>query len=251
MNDSIAQNGLDGQAIWAQALKNIKGQMTKTVFSSIFVGSEGELTGEGQFTVYANSEANRQWIENKWSRHVTRILQNIMDCNLKIIYSVKSPIYLPVEELLTQEPDDLAPDAEFEGVYHDRRNAITQPDKVEQHTQYFRKKWRPLLGPLLSELVRELRQRCHYKTGRNTFKTTYKSLAEALGVSEKTIKRALARGEDGAFKNEHLNRFISSIETVRVQASDGKIRNQGTRFAIYRDDPLIPEHQVQITEGTK
>ena len=137
------------------------------------------------------------------------------------------------------------------GVYHDQRNAIIQPDKLEIHTQYFRRCWRPLLGPTLSELIRELRQRCHYRSRRNVFKTTYKNLAQSLGVSEKTIKRALQRDEHGQFKNAYLNKFIVGMESVTVQDDQGKIRGDGTQFIVYLDEPLTPEDEVKITEGTK
>lgn len=100
-------------------------------------------------------------------------------------------------------------------------------------------------------MIRELRQRCYHKSKRNEFKATYKSLGKALGVSEKTIKRALARDESGQFKNTYLDCFIKSADVVRIRREDGTVRNEGTKFVIYLDEPLIPEDEAKITEGTK
>ena len=96
-------------------------------------------------------------------------------------------------------------------------------------------------------MIRELRQRCHYKTGRNSFKTTYKTLAHSLGVSEPTIKRALARDDAGVFKNEYLGYFIKSVETLRKSDGRGGIRNLGSRFVIYLDEPLTPADEAKFT----
>ncbi len=103
-----------------------------------------------------------------------------------------------------------------------------------------------MLGPTLSELIREIRQRCHYKSGRNSCKTTHKELAAVLGVSRDTIKRALGRDKEGAFKNEYLGYFIKAIETLRRQDDKGKIRNLGTRFVIYLDEPLTPKDEAKL-----
>lgn len=160
--------------------------------------------------------------------------------------SKEMEIHWPQEE---DEPDDYDNDPdEYQGVYHNPEDAIIQPAQKEynQATQYYRKKWRPLLGPTLSELIRELRQRCHYKSKRDKFLTTYKSLAAALGVSERTVKRALARDKEGRFANEHLNYFIADIQVIRESKGKGEIRTKGTRFLIYLTDTLTPDDRTKL-----
>ena len=174
----------------------------------------------------------------------------------QILYAVGTEVktertYWPPDD----EPDgdlDNDPD-EYQGIYHNSEDAILQPDKLEynQATQYYRKKWRPLLGPTLSELIRELRQRCHYKSKRNKFETTYKALATALGVSERTIKRALARDKDGQFKNEYLSCFIADIQVIRESRGKGEIRTKGTRFLIYLTDAITPEDREKVDDFRK
>ncbi len=162
----------------------------------------------------------------------------------QVAYEVGSP-----DSKLRGQPNDLRDGDidDYQGVYHTLEEEIIQPERREynQATQYYRKKWRPLLGPTLSELVRELRQRCHYNTGRNKFDTTYKSLAADLGVSEPTIKRALQRDKIGDFKNEYLHYFIADIQTIRETNGKGEIRTKGTRFLIYLNDTLTPDDRAK------
>ena len=108
-----------------------------------------------------------------------------------------------------------------------------------------------MLGPLLSELVRELRQRCYFKSGRNTVKVTHQELARSLGVSRRTVLRALERDAAGRFKNQYLNYFIKDIEVLRKSNGKGAIRNLGTRFVIFLDEPLTPEDEAEFSRVTK
>lgn len=183
---------------------------------------------------------------------IEQAAKSVSGRQVAVSFVLKEDNYISALTDLDDESDADDADTEVIGVYHNAQNALIQPGKTEwPASQYFRKKWRPLLGPLLSELIRELRQRCHFKTQRNSFKTTYKSLAEALGVSERTIIRALGKDAQNNFKNAYFHHFIADIDTIRHQGTDGKIRNEGTRFTIYLDDPLTPNDQLKITELTK
>lgn len=165
---------------------------------------------------------------------------------LKALHSIGYSNIVTIEYQTIMENFELPESDEIEvtPTYHDERNRIIQPERVEVHTQYFRQKWRPLLKPLHSELIRELRQLCYFGKGkdqnqRNHFKTTYYTLAKSLGVSESTIKRALSRN-DGDFVNPYLKYFIVEMETIKSTDKEGKFRNIGTRFVIFMDEPLTP-----------
>jgi hypothetical protein len=233
---------MNAEDIWRQAADQLAGQMTKNTYHAHIAPLKPQELTNGTLKLTC-LPISLDWLENRLKAPILAALKTIEPVITDVAFEAEGVVFEPFAEPDEPDPDDA--DAEFSGVYHDRRNAIIQPDRVELHSQYFRRKWRPLLGPLLSELVRELRQRCHHKTGRNTFKTTYKSLAQALGVSERTIKRALERDDSGRFKNEYLNFFIHDMELLqRRDEHTGQIWTTGTRFVIYLDEPLTPEDEA-------
>lgn len=233
--------------IWSAALEQLSGEMTDATYNthlrnSKLIGIQAAIDGAPDvYTVRVDSKQSAEWLNNRLKFLVVRVLTAQVEKEVDVKFEYWKPEFKPVD--LPEPLDAAAPEAEFSGVYHDRRNAIIQPHKVEVNSQYFRLKWRPLLGPLLSELVRELRQRCHYQSGRDTHKTTYKALAAALGISEPTVKRALAKDDTGKFKNEYLNYFIQDATTVKKQNDKGQFYNSGTRFTIYLDEPLTPKDE--------
>lgn len=238
--------------IWQQVLNQLQLQMPRATFdtwlrNTSLIGID-EAASPPAYMIDVDSNYAADWLENRLTDVIKRTLQAVVGHPVAIRFVPREKkVYPPIDdEVEEDEPEDA--NIEIVGVYHNKGLAIIQPGKVEVHTQYFRKKWRPLLGPLLSELVRELRQRCHFKTRRNSFKTTYESLARALGVSERTIQRALQRNEDGLFKNEYLNYFIKEIQVIQRRDEAGQIRNVGTRFVIYLDEPLTQADQALLQD---
>lgn len=234
---------------WPEVLACLETSLTKAQFRTHFRGSQAAVEADDSLTITLPVTANIEQIRHRLSHIVKRCVTPVYGDVGGINYQPGLSQFPPVP--FEDKPEPEHPDAEFSGAYYDRRNAIIQPTYLESSTQYFRHKWRPLLGPTLSELVRELRQHCNKKSGRNTFKTTYKSLAGALGVSVPTIKRALSRDAQGNFKNEYLGFFISDARTLKESNGQGKIRTLGTHFAVYLDDALTPEDEANLTEGSK
>jgi hypothetical protein len=233
--------------VWEQIKKELRLNVgSEAIYNDLFLRSE-LLGREGDaYIIGVTSHQVRERIEGRLNGLVIRTFTNVVGKPVEIIFKVIAAD-VPADQIEEWDEDNV----QIDGVYLDKRNAIIQPDKIEQHTQYFRCQWRPLLGPLFSELIRELRQRCHYKSGRSNFKTNFKSLAVALKVSEITIKRALAREKDGEFKNEYLEYFIKSIETVRYRRPDGTLRNVGSKFTIYLDEPLTPADEKKLAKETE
>ena len=222
-------------SIWQQARPQLRQIPDKWLDAAALT-----VNGNGAYTVTAKTDTVRQWLER----------------NRKLIEAaLGQPVTFVVAEPEPVGESEPEPGPQYEATYHDPRNEIIQPNKVEVHTQYFRNHWRPLLGPLLSELVRELRQQCYHGKGedttpRPTTDTTYADLAAALGVSEPTIKRALKRDKDGHFQNELLHEFIKGMKPVKVRIQ-GQIRTIGTRFTIWMDEELTPADKAIHTEGSK
>lgn len=230
---------------WSEVKEVLQTRLDEPIYNKHFNGSQADLGSSGLIiSLPAGSSAGM--VKHQLHRTVKDAIKPIFG-NVEIHYRKQSESE-PIAETESKDDYDLA----GEGVYHDRRNAIIKPDKLDWNTKYFRKSWRPLLGPLLSELIRELRQRCYHSKddpsqSRNHFKTTYKSLAQSLGVTERTIQRALAKNSNGQFKNELLNHFIVSMTTLKESHGKGSIRNKGSKFIIYLDEPLTPKDQVNFS----
>ena len=194
---------------WPDVLEILRNKLTKAAYDQHIKPLE-IIKIENETILLSCTSNSAEWLENRLKSQILGVLREINNDIKDVCFEPVA--YAPIANLDISQPleeDDTQAEAAFVGAYHDQRNAIIQPDKLEIHTQYFRRRWRPLLGPTLSELIRELRQRCHYRSRRNVFKTTYKNLAQSLGVSEKTIKRALQRDEQGQFKNVHLNKLMN------------------------------------------
>lgn len=124
-------------------------------------------------------------------------------------------------------------------------NEIVKPDRVFVATQYFRKKWLPLLGASLAWVIVALRQHCYWnrETGekRDWCLISQEELASEVGISVATLKRLL--------KHEHADKFI--IDITHRYRYDRKRRKQVRRKSMYRirmDDPLTPEDEVRLKE---
>ena len=129
--------------------------------------------------------------------------------------------------------------------YANLYNQIVKPDRVFVATQYFRKKWMPLLGPSLAWVIIALRQHCYWsrETGekRDWCLISQVELATEAGISVATLKRLL--------KQEYAEKFI--IEVSHRYRYDPKKRKQvrkKSRYRIRMDDPLLPEDEALLRE---
>ncbi|HEX9925725.1 MAG TPA: hypothetical protein VGD99_23925, partial [Anaerolineae bacterium] len=137
--------------------------------------------------------------------------------------------------------DMLALQEAYANVY----NEIVKPDRVFVATQYFRKKWVPLLGTSLAWVIISLRQHCYWnkETGekRDWCLISQEELASETGISVATLKRL--------FKHEYADKFI--LKVTHRYRYDRKMRKQVRKKSMYRirmDDPLTPEDEVRLKE---
>lgn len=124
-------------------------------------------------------------------------------------------------------------------------NEIVKPDKVFVATQYFRKRWVPLLGPALAWAITALRQHCYWNknTGemRDWCLVTQQELADEIGVSVATFKRLL--------QHEHAGKFITDVtHRYRYDASLQKQVRKPSMYRVRMDDPLVPEDEERLKE---
>jgi hypothetical protein len=122
-------------------------------------------------------------------------------------------------------------------------NEIVKPDRVFVATQYFRKKWVPLLGPGLAWVIVALRQHCYWsrETGekRDWCIISQEDLAQEAGISLATLKRLL--------KHQYAGRFIVDVsKRYRYDKTKRKQVRKNSRYRIRMDDPLVPEDEKRL-----
>ena len=129
--------------------------------------------------------------------------------------------------------------------YANLYNEIVKPDRVFVATQYFRKKWMPLLGPALAWVIIALRQHCYWskETGekRDWCLISQEELATEAGISVATLKRLL--------KQEHANKFIIEVShRYRYDPHKRKQVRKKSRYRLRMDDPLTPEDEELLRQ---
>ncbi len=129
--------------------------------------------------------------------------------------------------------------------YIDARNAITQPDKMVFLSQYFRRRWMPVLGPLGTAIVIYLRGACYHnrKSGetRDTIQISQREIALGCGSSVPTIKRELER-------NDALRRFVQISAEWERDGTSGRVRQLENHYKVAMDDPLTEADEARLQE---
>jgi hypothetical protein len=239
--------------VWRQTLAALKSQMAEATFNAHLASTEVAHVSGSVWTVSCPANSV-EWLKHRLGDVVQGALAGTTGETVVIEWiNEEQPVYFAAE--VKEEETKEEANVHGQGAFFTEWSAIVRPLDVEVFTQYFRREWRPILGTLRSELIRELRQRCFHSKHdpskrRDEFDTTYLSLAKALKVSERTIIRLLERDEKG-FKDKYLGYFIKSIKIKKFRRADGKIRNEGTKFIIYLDEPLTPKDEAKLRAKLK
>lgn len=246
------------KVLWQRTLDELATTMTQATFYSLLNDSVPSRLFSDTLVVVVPSSQSADWLNHRLRDKISRTLASLAGTSLNVLFVSRSEhnVSHPAEaeshpRTLAREkaPECGRPSASAGEVDGDYRT-IVQPHRVEVSTQYFRQHWRPLLGPLLSELVRELRQRSYDQNGSDgqeaIVEISQKELAESLGVSRSTIARALARDAAGNFKHRYLDFFIQEIAVPTSRDSQGRLRNDKTRFLVRIDEPLTPTDQRRL-----
>lgn len=252
------QSPVDIGALWERTLDELSHAMTQATFDGLLRGSVPvSLTGD-VLTVIVPSRQAADWLNNRLKNTVSRALGHTADQPYDVVFIPQSPwpAAAPPPEPPPPDPAPQTTPAVNNQTLRQRYEALVQPQQVESCMQYFRQKWRPLLGPVVSELIRELRQLGHQDHPREdlsqaTVEIAQADLAEALGISFRTLKRVLRRDAHGQFKQPHLERFILDMQQVDARSARGRIEQKRTRFVIRMHEPLTPADEEQLTIGTK
>jgi hypothetical protein len=278
-NSAELQNGhlpVEAKALWQQTLGELEQTMTQASFNSLLVGSVPIQLFNDTLTVAVPSDQAADWLNHRLKNVVDRTVTTYAGHSVKVLFvSDNKPLSKKIDhyqfdkqqghlslpndpaisptglsDMPTSETDFLDGGRKTPDLSEEAYNTFVKPHQVEVFTQYFRKKWRPLLGPLLSELIRELRQRCYNKQKNDDqevrIEVTQDELAQTLGVSRSTIARMLTRDKQGNFKNHYLSYFIKEMTVLQNRQIDGRVKATTTRFVILVDEPLTPADETRL-----
>ena len=214
---------------WQAILNNLKDTTTAATYNSLLTDLAATIDGEDNLTILTPNPHALDWLENRLRPMIEHAAQ-AAGIGGAITFILQST---------TNNTDLLEP------TYDDARAALLKPDRVFVSSQYFRRNWLPLLGPTLAWLIIDLRQRCYFnrQTGelRDITECTQQDLAQALGVSRRTVQRLLSSEAAAYFIKERrpIYRYSTKLE---------KVVTQGTLYRIRMDDPLTPEDTQALSD---
>jgi len=237
--------------VWEAALAELQLQMTKATFDTWVKNTEA-LECEGDvYVIGVASGFARDWLDRRLRSVVERVLASVLERPVEVEFRVMPRKAEPGERRTVTEAELEQEELELEGVRVCTYNEIVEPDNVFVGTQYFRRKWLPLLGRTAWLLILELRQRCYYKPNepsksRDTCKVTLAELGAAVGVSVSTVRRELLPKDPE--RAELVGEFVLETATVRrYSARQGKEVNETTLWKVRLDEPLVPEDRNKVS----
>lgn len=236
----------DAETAWTEILKELRLRLDKPQFQSLLAPSIGLRFEDKTLTVGVHNVYAQQWLENRLFGIVETEVTRQLGADASLVF--------------TQLPQRGKPDTEpveVVGSYLEARNDLVQPHKHVLVTDYFRRRWLPLLGPSLGWTIIALRRRAYrnYKTGetRDGLRCTLSDLAREAGVKHwRTISRNLQKPCAECkrlHKRTHpvADHFVLEHSPV-YQTSKRFSRHVrvGTRFRILLDDPLTPADEIKL-----
>jgi hypothetical protein len=256
------------EKVWEAALGELQLQMTKATFETWIKRTQVLGCEDGTYTIGVQNGFARDWLEQRLRSMIEHTLASIVGQPVAVEFQVMAREVEPVERQTVTEVELQQEELELEGVRVRTYNEIVEPDKVFVGTQYFRRKWLPLLGRTAWLLILELRQRCYYRPkqpdkSRDTCKVTLAELGAAVGVSERTVYRELfplpkdpekwpkdkKKLAEAKAKAALVGEFILETTTVRRYSfRRGREVNETTLWKVRLDEPLTPEDRKKCNK---
>lgn len=227
---------LESSSLWPEVLEILKLQLTRASFTLFDGSSAGRQNGT--LTIHIPNPLALESIEARYRKHIEKAVANVAGEPLEVKFTA-----------LAGPEEAVQPELFFTGTYRDAYNEIVQPNLQFYTSQYFYKKWLPILGPELWLLIWEMRTKCYWnkETGvkRDTFEVTYKQLGKDIGMSELKVWRLLHPSD--LKMRSMIDKFILRSETKRRYSSaKGGTVNDKTIWRIRLDDPLAPDDEEKL-----
>jgi hypothetical protein len=253
---------------WEMVLGELRGEMSRALYETWVQPLRPVGYQNKTYTVGAYNTYGRDWVQERLSARIARILGGLYREDIKFNVVVSNGFYRPgaitdpVEEEAEVETESsskrtsvqLDPDEAEEvsskatrsrkfmlqRAYGSERASLIQPERGMFLTGYFFSNWLALLGHSAFAVILAARSMCYWNpmTGelRNVVETEMGELAEKAAVSVRTVKDVL--------NTELVQRYFLRYRVRRVMTPNG-VRTAGISLQVRMDDPLTPLDQVK------
>ncbi|MGD8751675.1 MAG: DnaA N-terminal domain-containing protein [Anaerolineales bacterium] len=204
---------------WEAALGQLKMEMPKAAYDTWV--SEAELVSyeNGTFIIGLGNTFARDWLENRLSSTVSRLLTGMMNRSVETHFIVWDGAPSRAPEAQTEsDPEGLQ--FKIRVAHQSLKDAITEPHKVVVIPGYFRR-WIPFLGPTLAWIVVAFRQVMYLSTRHKAkpnavFRASPQQVAHWAGIARNTLWRNMKDHRLRWFlerrdPDKHVYEFIATL----------------------------------------
>jgi hypothetical protein len=265
-NPSTSSELTGYQQAWEMVTSQLRAEMSDGSYDSWVKPLQPLGYKDSVFTIGARNTYGQQWVEERLSPRITRLLTGLfnepVELKVKVINMFLEASTLSENTVAPAQKSALAPDTivldpqdqeppvrgrgpgksnrkvMLQRAYGSERAGIIQPERGMFVTMYFFNNWLPLLGHSAFTIILAARSMCYWNplTGdlRNVIETEMAELAARASVSVRTVKDVL--------NHELVQKYFIRYKVRRVMTPNG-VRTAGISLQVRMDDPLIPEDQ--------
>ena len=259
----------DFKEAWEMVLGELRSEMSRALYETWVQPLRPVGYQNSTFTVGAYNTYGRDWVQERLSARIARILGGLYREEVKFNVVVSNGFFRPGSAPVTHEPEsegepeqgrkrtgvqsEIVADDEgsssagtrsrkvmLQRAYGSERARLIQPERGMFVTGYLFTNWLSLLGHSAFTVILAARSMCYWNpmTGelRNVVETEMGELAEKAAVSVRTVKDVL--------NTELVQRYFLRYRVRRVMTPNG-VRTAGISLQVRMDDPLTPLDQVK------
>jgi hypothetical protein len=230
---------MKAEQAWQAAIEQLQMEMPKAAFDTWVRDTEMLSYSDGEFTIGADNLYARDWVENRLSSTITRLLTGIMNRTVEVNFIVQDTASETEEE--QSNPADVI---ELEIIKRGLKDFFIDEEKIVVIPGYFLR-WVSILGATLAWFVVGFFQAFYWSDLRKNLRNGVDGKPKArdgaiieacpreitrwIGFSESTFWRHI--------KNPKSEWFIKRIPQPR---SEGEINRQPNRYQLLASMPLTP-----------
>jgi hypothetical protein len=238
-------SSIQPEQAWQMALDQLRMSMPKASFDTWVRDTRFVSFEDGVFTISTPNAYGREWLANRLTSTLTRLMTGILNQHLEINFIVGEDSFESGEEdflddedpVSDKQPSVLSIQAEYQSIYDE----IVQPDQVIVVPGYFMR-YIPLLGLELAWLYIGFRQAA-YEAGAarqpgKKFGAPSKKIAHFSGMSTRTFWRWVAKPETW----KRLRWLVKPVDSEPrwSRGKDGRPHQSSRYYRVTMSPPLTP-----------
>ncbi len=238
-------SNIQPERAWQMALDQLRLDMPKASFDTWVRDTSFVSFEDGVFTIGTSNSYGREWLANRLTSTVTRLMTGILNQQLVVEFAITEETIDSEEDSFLEDDDPvrdtrptvLSIQAEYQSIYDE----IVQPDQVIVVPGYFMR-YIPLLGLELAWLYIGFRQAA-YEAGATRqpgkkFGAPSKKVAHFSGMSTRTFWRWVAKPETW----ERLRWLVKQVDSEPrwSRGKDGRPHQSSRYYRVTMNPPLTP-----------